>query len=60
MESVSNNITRKEFDNYTAPMALDLRAFFVIMEDDILKLTRKARRENWTPERFITEIENLI
>lgn len=59
-ERVADNLTQKEYSRQAAPFALDLIALFQLMQEDALVLVRKARRENWTPERLIREITNLL
>lgn len=58
--ATDKKITNKEFDNFTDSFALDLTAFFGALRDDVNKLLIKAKREHWTPERLIKEVEKII
>ena len=53
-------IKQREFDRLSAPMELDLVAFFTLMEDDVSILLRKAKREGWDENQFINEVINLV
>ena len=59
-EVIDNTITAKQFESLSSPFVLDLVALFSLMEEDIVKLTRKAQREGWTPDKLIQEISELI
>jgi len=59
-KEVGIKLTQSQYDNVSHDLVLDLTAVFKVMEDDIKDLTKKAIKENWTPERLITEIEAII
>jgi len=59
-DNLNLTVKSKEFDTIIAPMSLDLLAFFKLLEEDIYKVTNKADKEGWSPEKLIKEIEGLI
>lgn len=59
-DSVGLRITSGQAEDLGRDLSLDLTALFNLMKDDIAELLFKAEEENWTPERLIKEIEELV
>lgn len=52
--------TQDEFDSLSSTFALDMIALFANMEDDVMKLIDRSKREGWTPDKLIDEIVGLV
>jgi len=52
--------TIEEFRSMASPMAMDFKALFTLMRDDVLSLVRKAQKEGWNIDELITNIEELL
>jgi len=59
-DQVGVKITQKQFATLSQDLSLDLTALFNVIQEDVEKLLKQARKEEWTPEQLITQIENLI
>lgn len=59
-DSVGLKITQKQSLDLGRDLALDMTALFNLIEDDVNDLLKKAIKEDWTPERLIAEIGDLI
>jgi len=55
-----SKMTQSEIDRTMAPLALDLESYYEILQEEQLKLIRKASREGWTGDELIQEIEALV
>jgi hypothetical protein len=53
-------INEKQFYELIQPFVNDLTAVFGLMHEDALRLLDTARKEGWTPEKLIAEVEKLI
>jgi len=57
---VGLKVNQAQYDNLSRDLVLDLVALFKVMEEDVKSLLQKAITEDWTPDRLIKEIEQLI
>ena len=61
VETRDKRLTNNEFNNLSAFIELDLMALFSQWRDDSIKLlTKIAIDKEWTEERFLKEIDNLV
>ncbi|DAC71706.1 MAG TPA: hypothetical protein DSN98_09030 [Thermoplasmata archaeon] len=60
MDSPGLKLSPSTFEEMSQPLALDLIAVFSMMKEDIQKVLQKAEKEEWSAERTIKEITDLI
>ncbi|MGE5862504.1 MAG: hypothetical protein ACM31H_01920 [Nitrososphaerales archaeon] len=53
-------LTQEEFSQIVAPLALDLQAYYNIMQEAILKMIDIGIEKGWTPEKLIQEISLMF
>ena len=56
----SRKVTASEIENLLQPLADDLHSAYKIMEESCHDVIQQAKREGWTEEQLIKEIENLF
>lgn len=60
IEIKDDKLTHNEAYDMISSMALDLISAFSIAQDRIYDLLTRAEKENWTPDDFVREVENII
>ena len=58
--SIDLSLTQNQFEEMSEELSGDLTAFFNLLQDDILGMLDRSVKENWTPEKLMKEIEDLI
>jgi len=56
----SLRLTRAKYEEMADEPSLDLLAAFEAIQEDVEKLTARAAREKWAPEKLIAEIDALL
>lgn len=55
-----SKLSEAEFYALVEPLRMDLTAYFMALEDDMMELISRGALEGWTPERIISEIDGLL
>lgn len=59
-EAADKVLTRSEATDLATPYALDLKAFFVVLEEAVNKTVSAGVRAGLGPDQIIREVDNML